>query len=102
MVLQNLEVVPKELYVQFDKIPYLVRPNIEYDSSFHFQMPVLAGKDYLNQLYTPDVFSICQQLDVAAQDAYSSLSKSQPLVKANKVSKNAMVYILQEFGNQIF
>jgi len=101
MTLRQLEVIPKELLVQFEEIPYLVRPQVEYLGREPREMPVLANEDALYQLYTSNINPIVFALNAGRKDGYSSLSERQPLVTAGKLSKDAMVGILSNFHNEV-
>jgi len=101
MALRQLEVIPKKLLVQFEKVPYLVRPQVEYFGRKPREMPVLAKEDGFYQLYTSNVYSIVDALNIGKKDGYSSLSETQLLVKAGKLSKDAMVGILSNFCSEV-
>lgn len=101
MTLQHLEVIPKELFVQFEGVSSLVRPKVEYCAEEARKMSVLARQDGFEQLYTPDIIPIYRRLKAAEQYGYYSLAEEQPLVQENKLSKDAMIGILKGFENEI-
>lgn len=104
MTLQKLDLVPEELFVQFEEVPYLVRPKIEYlrideEETPPVRVPVLAKQDGFQQLYLKNPIKIFQKLRAALQeDRYRSLSEKQPLVKENKLPMETMAKIFSIFG----
>lgn len=102
MTLQQLKLVSKELFVRFEGASLLVRPKVEYLAKEAREMPVLSRQDGFVQLYTNDLVPVYKGLRAGREDNYSSLAESQPLVKSNKMSKDAMVDILSRFGTEVF
>ena len=101
MTLRKLEVVPKELLVQFDGASCLVRPQVEYLRKNANEMPVLARQDGFEQLYTDDLIPIWKGLKAGKDRDGYSLSEKQPLVQAKKLSEDTMIDILRKFWNEI-
>lgn len=100
MALQKLDMVPKELFVEIPGASSLVRPKVEYLGKEAREMPVLARQDSLEQLYTDNIIPVYTELKSGRNDGYSSLAAKQSLVKSGKVSKDAMVNILSNFGQE--
>ncbi len=93
--------VAEGLFAQFEGVPSLVKPKVEYLEREAWKMPVLARQDDLQQLYTDAIVGVYRQL-MAAEDDYSSLVQAQPLVRAGKVAAEEMTRILKGFGNEVF
>jgi hypothetical protein len=98
MALQELETIPKDLFVDFDGLS--VRPKIEYLGKMAKEIPVLARQDGLRQIYTDGVVSVYNSLMKGRKDSYSSLSKKQQFVKDGTYSKESGVDILSNFGKE--
>ncbi len=94
-------IVPKGLFVQFEGVPSLVRPKVEYLGKEARKMPELARQDGLHQLYTDDIVKVYRQLGAAEEDGYSSLAEAQSLVHAGKVAADEMADILSRFGDEV-
>lgn len=101
MTLQKLELVPKEIMVQFEGASSFVRPKVEYLGRYNTEMPVLARQDGFAQLYMDNTIPVYIGLKAGRKDGYSSLAKKQPLVQAKKVSKETMVDVLSRFGTEV-
>jgi hypothetical protein len=99
MALQNLQKIPKDLFVDLDGL--CVRPKIEYLGKMAEEIPVLARQDGLRQIYTDGIVSVYNSLKRGEKDNYSSYSKNQPAVQNGTYSKESMVDILSTFGKEV-